>query len=163
MNKKQIAQINEALKQKKEVNENPGKGIASLIPEKDAIISPHPPTRRTTAMVKVMLSYNYCHFESSIQLEGDNITLADIDGARKDCQRLCDKAVGQYKTAKEQETRRTSNTYEREQLEREVRQIKQTKTEQERTPLDNAKIKTLEDYNYQTRYDYDDDSNYQPF
>ncbi len=53
------------------------------------------------ASVKVMLSYDYSHFEVSMQVENESgLSLKDIDEARKSCQRLADKAVGQYKTAK---------------------------------------------------------------
>jgi hypothetical protein len=118
------------------------------------------------ATVKVMLSYDYCHFEISKTIEGDDaghgyqndLTQKDIDDARKDCQRLADKAVGQYRTAKEMATKRLGNSYERMQLEKEVREIKQKKDEFV-TPEDKAKIKTLEDYNH---YNYMDDEDY-PF
>ena len=55
-----------------------------------------------SASVKVMLSHDYSHFEASMALENESgIPLKDIDEARKNCQRLADKAVGQYKTAKQ--------------------------------------------------------------
>lgn len=58
-------------------------------------------TKIKNASVKVMLSYDYSHFEASMSLENDEgLSKEDIDLARKDCQRLADKAVGQYKTAK---------------------------------------------------------------
>jgi len=116
-------------------------------------------SKTTQANVKVMLSYNYCHFEVSKQIEGDNITQQDIDEARKDCQRLADKAVGQYKTAKTEENKRVGNSYERDQLEREVRSIR-LKDEKEWTVLDKAKVKALEDYNHTAFYNYDDDDQY---
>lgn len=115
--------------------------------------------KATQATVKVMLSYNYCHFEVSKVLEGDDITNADIDAARKDCQRLADKAVAQYQKAKSEESKRTSNSYERSQLEAEVSRLRQ-KSESELSPLDKAKIKTLDDYNWDKQYNYDDDENY---
>jgi len=60
------------------------------------------PTKIKSASVKVMLSYDYSHFEASMQLENDEgLGMKDIDNARKNCQRLADKAVGQYKTAKD--------------------------------------------------------------
>jgi len=59
-------------------------------------------TKVKTASVKVMQSYNYCHFEASMTIENeDGLELLDIDGARKNCQRLTDKAVKQYQKAKE--------------------------------------------------------------
>ena len=110
----------------------------------------------TLATVKVMLSYDYCHFEISKQIEGEGITQIDIDNARKDCQRLADKAVGQYRTAKDLASKRLGNSYERMQLEKEVALIKQKK-EEFITPEDKAKVKALEDYNH---YNYMDDEDY---
>lgn len=115
--------------------------------------------KATQATVKVMLSYNYCHFEVSKVLEGDDITNADIDAARKDWQRLADKAVAQYQKAKSEESKRTSNSHERSQLELEVARLR-SKNESELSPLDKAKIKTLDDYNWDKQYNYDDDENY---
>jgi hypothetical protein len=123
----------------------------------------NPPTsRRTKATVRVMLSHDFCHFEESIELTGEDIPLCHIDNARKDCQRLADKAVGQYKTAKAKAIKRTGNSYERMQLENEVAAIKQKK-EEYLTPDDKAKIKALDDYNHQHLYDYDDDIEYSRF
>lgn len=119
------------------------------------------------ATVKVMLSYDYCHFEISKTIVNEitqesvfsapGITQQEIDDARKDCQRLADKAVGQYRTAKDIATKRLGSSYERMQLEKEVRDIKQKKDEFV-TPEDKAKIKALEDYNH---YNYMDDEGYQ--
>ena len=50
--------------------------------------------------VKVMRSYDYCHFE--IQLaSSDSKTIGEIDEMRKEAARLADKAVKQYAIAKE--------------------------------------------------------------
>lgn len=116
-------------------------------------------SKTTLATVKIMLSHNYCHFEVSKQIEGEEISQQDIDAARKDCQRLADKAVGQYKTAKADETKRTNSSYERKQLEMEVATIKQ-KDKEFWSVLEKAKVKALEDYNHNSLYDYDDDDNY---
>lgn len=107
-----------------------------------------------------MLSYNYCHFEVSKQIEGDNITQQDIDNARKDCQRLADKAVGQYQKAKAEQNKIASSTFERQGLEREVLEIKK-KAAEEWSIYDKAKVKALEDYNFQERYNYLDDAEYE--
>ena len=123
--------------------------------------------KTTQATVKVMLSYDYCHFEVSKTIEADGLhdldegatqflTNKEIDEARKDCQRLADKAVGQYRTAKDLASKRLGNSYERMQLEREVALINQKK-EEFITPEDKAKVKALEDYNH---YNYMDDEDY---
>lgn len=163
-NKEQIDAIKEAVKQ---LGENPGAGLTTLLKAADKLSDPikepfKPTSIRTKATVHVMLSYNYNHFEASIELSGENIPLADIDNARKDCQRLCDKAVGQYKTAKEKEATRIGDSYERQQLEKEVRELKKMK-EDFLTIEGKAKIKAWDDYVYQTRYNYDDDDLYTGF
>lgn len=71
-----------------------------------------------SASVKVMLSYNYNHFEASMVVENEEgVTVQDVDNARKDCQRLCDKAIKQYQI---------------------------------------AKVKALEDHNWELKFDYED-------
>jgi hypothetical protein len=64
------------------------------------------------AAVKIMLSYGYSHFETLILLENESgITKLEIDNARKECQRLADKAVGQYKKAKDMAAKRDGAPY----------------------------------------------------
>lgn len=108
------------------------------------------------ASVKIMLSYNYCHFEISKTIEGEELSQKDIDEARKDCQRLADKAVKQYQLAKSVETRRANLSYEKQQLEREVKQIKE-KPENTWTVTEKAKVKALADHNWDLQFDYEDD------
>lgn len=48
------------------------------------------------ASVKIMLSYDYCHFEVCKSTD-EELTNEQIDALRKDVQRLADKAVKQYK------------------------------------------------------------------
>lgn len=116
-------------------------------------------TIRKSATVKVMLSHNYNHFEASIALENeDGVTVEDIDNARKDCNRLCDKAIKQYNQAKMIESKRASMTHEKKNLEREVAEIKQ-KDKETWTVVEKAKVKALEDHNWELRWDYDDDWN----
>lgn len=119
-------------------------------------------TIRKSATVKVMLSHNYNHFEASIALENeDGVTIEDIDAARKDCNRLCDKAIKQYNQAKVVESKRLSLKSEKYNLEREVAEIK-TRDESTWSVVDKAKVKTLADHNWNLLwdYDYDDDENY---
>jgi hypothetical protein len=118
-------------------------------------------TIRTSATVKVMLSHNYNHFEASIALENaDGVSVQDIDNARKDCNRLCDKAIKQYNVAKVMESKRLSLQSEKANLEREVKEIKQ-KDESLWTVMEKAKVKTLADHNWELLWDYeDDDDNY---
>lgn len=117
-----------------------------------------------SASVKVMLSYDYSHFEASMSVENDNgLSLSDIDSARKDCQRLADKAVGQYKTAKAMAANRINASYTMSNFESECKKIK-AKEEHDRTIKEIAMLKQYETENWQAQfryeYDYDDDKEY---
>lgn len=110
-----------------------------------------------SASVKVMLSYNYNHFEASMVVENETgVSITDIDNARKDCQRLCDKAIQQYTIAKNVELRRATLRTEKANLEREVSLIKQSPKESW-SVTDKAKVKALEDHNWDLQFDYQDD------
>ncbi len=117
-------------------------------------------TIRKSATVKVMLSHNYNHFEASIALENeDGVTIEDIDAARKDCNRLCDKAIKQYNTAKSVENKRLQLSGEKYNLTKEVEEIKKI-DESLWTVVQKAKVKALADHNWDLLWDYDDDQNY---
>jgi hypothetical protein len=121
-------------------------------------------TKIKSASVKVMLSYDYSHFEASMALENDNgLAPKEIDSARKDCQRLADKAVGQYKMAKTMAARRTDGEYQMKNFESECKRI-ESKTEHDRTLKEIAMLNQYKNENWQAqfkeRYDYDDDNNY---
>jgi len=107
-----------------------------------------------TASVKVMLSYDYSHFEASMQLGNDEgISPNEIDDARKVCQRLADKAVGQYKKAKLMASKRTDSKYQIENFEAMCGKIK-AKQENDRTINEIAMLKQYEDENWQAQFDY---------
>lgn len=118
-----------------------------------------------TASVKVMLSYDYSHFEASMSLENDaGIQTKEIDEARKMCQRLADKAVGQYKVAKEMAANRTHGDMRMRSFEDECKRIL-AKAEGDRTVNELAMIKQYQDENWRAKfdyaYDYDDDDKYE--
>jgi hypothetical protein len=121
-------------------------------------------TKIKTASVKVMLSYDYSHFEASMSLENENgLSMNEIDAARKNCQRIADKAVGQYKKAKEMASLRSDGKYTMRNFEEQCKRI-QTKPECERTVSEIAMLKQYEDENWQAQfdypYDYGDDDEY---
>jgi hypothetical protein len=116
-----------------------------------------------SASVKVMRSYDYCHFETSMSLENDSgIVPFEIDLARKDCQRLCDKAVVQYKKAKDSAAKRTDGIYAMQNFEAECKKI-QAKNEHDRTLKEIGMLKEYEDQKWRDKfnyyYDYEDDEN----
>ena len=117
-----------------------------------------------SASVKVMLSYDYSHFEASMSVENEGgLSMKDIDDARKNCQRLADKAVGQYKTAKSMAANRSNGEFKISQFENECKRI-EAKHEEDRTLKEMAMLKQYKDENWRDQYnydyDYDDDENY---
>lgn len=118
-------------------------------------------TKIKSASVKVMQSFNYCHFEVCTTIENDEgLTKAEIDDARKDCQRLTDKAIEQYKKAKELAAKRSDGQYKMENFKAQCEQILR-KAEGDRTINEIAMLKQYQDENWQAQfeypYDYEDD------
>lgn len=110
-----------------------------------------------SASVKIMLSYDYSHFETSMSLEDENgITKEDIDNARKDCQRLCDKAVAQYKIAKAMAAKRSDGQYQMSNFESECKNIA-AKPEHDRTLKEIGMLKQYQDENWQQQFEYEYD------
>jgi len=105
------------------------------------------------ASVKIMLSYNYCHFEVSKSVDVD-LSNEEINEMRKEVQRLADEAVRQYQVAKEKESLRSEMKWERDQLERQVRAIEKIPGS-EWTPEMKARVKSLQDNAYWRQHDYD--------
>jgi len=117
-----------------------------------------------SAGVKIMLSYDYSHFETAMSVENESgLSMKDIDDARKDCQRLADKAVSQYKKAKEMASLRTDGEYKMQNFESQCKRILE-KPEGERTINEIAILKEYRDENWRSKfyyeYDYNDDENY---
>jgi hypothetical protein len=109
------------------------------------------------ASVKVMLSFNFCHFEIS-KTTDQNVDDKAIDEMRKDCMRLADKAVRQYEIAKTKASNQAALDFEKSELKNEVEKILKI-PEIERNATQMAKVKALADHEYwkQHCYDYEDD------
>lgn len=105
------------------------------------------------ASVKVMLSYDYCHFEVCLSSDED-MCLSQINELRKDAQRLADEAVKQYKVAKEMAQKRIKIIGEKIEMEKEVLAYKAMQ-ESEWPERIKAIDKTLKDKEYWEQYDYD--------
>lgn len=101
------------------------------------------------ASVKVMRSYDYCHFE--VSLSGDCESLVEVDQMRKNAARLADKAVEQYKVAR-------NNAEQIEYDKSEIAAIER-KPESERSPEEVAILKARSDEAYwkNREYDYQDE------
>ena len=106
------------------------------------------------ASVKVMNSYDYCHFE--VALSAEDVSLEDVDNLRKDAQRLVDKAIKQYKIAKRVAMIDRTPSPE---LERKVKAIKENFPQSEWTPGQQATVKEFEDRSFRASlsYNYEDD------
>lgn len=103
------------------------------------------------ASVKVMNSYDYCHFE--VVLSAEDVTLADVDNLRKEAQRLVDKSIKQYKIAK-----RISNNLPDSYLAGRAKAIKENYPKSEWTPEQEAVVKAYDDAIFAlSEYDYQDD------
>ena len=105
------------------------------------------------ASVKIMLSYDYCHFEVCLSTSQEDLILCQVDDMRKDCQRLADKAVRQYQIAKKSITGQERGSIARKELEKKVQIIKENFPQSEWTPEQKATVKALDDFKF---YDYQD-------
>ena len=123
--------------------------------------------------VKVMRSYDYCHFE--IQLSRETLggthaeQLQSVDDLRKDAMRLADKSVEQYKIARSDADRKCDAIGRMRYRQEEIEPL-QSKPEADLTPEDKAKLKAYKEscffanrrnYNYEDDWqnDYSDDDN----
>lgn len=106
------------------------------------------------ASVKVMNSYDYCHFE--VALSAEDVSLADVDNLRKEAQRLVDKSIKQYKIAKRVSAIDQTPSPE---LGRKVKAIRENFPQSEWTPEQQATVKEYEDRSFRASlcYDYQDD------
>lgn len=116
----------------------------------------------TSASVKVMRSYDYCHFEINLGVAHDSsgnpvsLNPADVDELRKTAARLADKAVDQYKVAKENSAKILNDRSLREYEARAVEEIEK-RPEGDRTVNEIARVKAFRDRAYHERkYDYED-------
>ena len=108
--------------------------------------------------IKVMRSYDYCHFEF-ILCSNDDQTMASVNEIRKNAQRLADEAVRQYQQAKDVARIRLNDKSQRDMMRQEIRAIKENFPQSEWTPEQKAKVKSYDDYCYRVNrvYDYQDE------
>ena len=105
--------------------------------------------------VKVMRSYDYCHFEISLSSD-EEMTIPQINEMRKDAARLVDEAVRQYIIAK---TKMSATwTLQKANIFKQADIIRQ-KPISEWTPEDKAIMKIITDKNYE-QWNYGDDEEY---
>lgn len=109
--------------------------------------------------VKIMLSYDYCHFEVCKGTDQE-LSNKEINEMRKDVQRLADEAVRQYQVAKKFAVRRVDDEMRMRNFEDECKRIA-AKDECDRTIKEIAMLKEYRDEAWRERfastYDYDDE------
>ena len=109
--------------------------------------------KKFKASIKVMNSYDYSHFETSLASD-KAITIEEINGMRKVSQRLVDEAIRQYKKAKEMANKRSNLQWERAVLQKDI-EIIQQKPKSEWSPEEKAKVKLIADKEWASQFDYD--------
>ena len=113
-----------------------------------------------TASVRVMRSYDYCHFEVTLGVNSEeyhSIDLADVNELRKDAQRLVDEAVSQFAKARKYDYAFMDKSAINAMMK--ANEEAEKVPESERTPQQKAHIKNWADYIRWKNYDYDDDFN----
>lgn len=105
------------------------------------------------AGVKVMRSYDYCHFEVSLSSDED-MTIEQVDEMRKKAALLVDEAVRQYKIAKEKEQKRDRREYD---MRRSIEQVERIKKipKEELSIGDAALLKSYEEGQFWKSYNED--------
>jgi hypothetical protein len=112
------------------------------------------------ASVKIMLSYDYCHFEVCKSTD-ENISDEQINEMRKDVQRLADEAVRQYKIAKKHAAKIQGIKNEEESHLLRMKRVYSI-PEDQRSPEQKAYLKQAEDTEFSNQfkyreYNYEDD------
>lgn len=107
--------------------------------------------------VKIMLSYDYCHFEITRGTDQD-LSLQQTNELRKDVQRLADEAVRQYKLAKEMALKQLTLDSEKNRFIDDIIKIK-AKPEGDRTINETAMLKAYNDNEWQEKFNFTFDYN----
>lgn len=113
-----------------------------------------------SASVKVMRSHDYCHFEICLSTSTGHLPVGvdDVDELRKTAARLADKAVEQYKVAKENIELAMGDKAKLDSIRYRHRDVLE-KPEAERTPEEKALVKAIDDRGFRNRprYNYEDE------
>ena len=110
------------------------------------------------ASVKVMRSYDYCHFEVNLATD-QQLDVAEVDDMRRVAASLVDRAVDDYKRMKAHDPARLTARYQRAEMEQRLADIKQ-KPEGERTINEVAMLKRSEDAEFWAKYKDDEEFDY---
>lgn len=128
----------------------------------------NPEIKIEAASVKVMRSFDYCHFEVCLstsfektypeEIQNMPLVAAEVDELRKVAARLADRAVEQYKIAKANYAKRETESRDRQWEVNRMEAIRQ-KAEGDRTVREQAELKAFDDATWAAsrEYDYQDD------
>ncbi len=109
--------------------------------------------------VKIMLSYDYSHFEVALSSD-EEMDAKGVNALRKKAQRLADEAVRQYKKAKEVSEQRGQDAYNKKRFLQEIERIKAT-PEADRAVRDLAMLEEYQDEEWETQFEHDYDYDYE--
>ncbi len=112
--------------------------------------------RPINASVKVMRSYDYCHFEVSLSCDALT-TMEEVDALRKQAAKLADKAVRQYKVRKEFEQEKERDDYAMRRFQARCDEIRE-KPEDQLTPDEKAMLRAESDHKHWLRKEYEYES-----
>jgi hypothetical protein len=110
--------------------------------------------KKFKASVKVMRSYDYCHFEAALSSDQE-MMLDEINEMRKQAALLVDEAVRQYSIAKKKESSREQKKWDLEAAIARMKRLKEKPVE-ELTPEEAALLRAYEDDAFWKEYDEDD-------
>jgi hypothetical protein len=106
-----------------------------------------------TAQVRVLRSYDYCHFEVALSTD-QPMEVLEVDAMRKVAALLVDEAVRQYRVAKDREGRRTTKETEAREFIRRCEHLK-TLPIGELTPENAAILRAYADQSFMKAFDQD--------
>lgn len=106
------------------------------------------------ASVKVMRSFDYCHFEVALSSD-EEMSIDDVNEMRKQAAILVDEAVRQYKDAKQAERNRESHQFGRERAMEELKRLREI-PKSDLSVEQAAKLRSYEDRDFWKQYDADD-------
>lgn len=107
-----------------------------------------------SASVKVMRSYDYCHFEVSLSSD-DNLSIDEVDNLRKKAASLADKAVSQYQMMKRYHAAKANAKFRDDKALKHDRDLAIKTPESERTESEKAAIKAYDDHMFLLSHDWD--------
>lgn len=110
------------------------------------------------ASVKVMRSYDYCHFEVNLGTDQD-LSAQDVDDMRRVAATLTDKAVADYKRMKADEPKRSQASWDLAEMRRKLKAIEE-KPEGERTLNEVALMNEAQSQEFWARYKADEEFDY---